>query len=108
MFRKIELLYLTIYFLFIVCQLLEKEKKEHSQLKRTWQMANDQFLVAQRLQLIDMKRMQSVLTSEQQRQIDEAKKKDEQKLELERQLKKTEEKTKEEKVDKGMSFEVSV
>ncbi|KAG8192731.1 hypothetical protein JTE90_009754 [Oedothorax gibbosus] len=74
-----------------VFQLLEKEKKEHSQLKRTWQMANDQFLVAQRLQLIDMKRMQSVLTSEQQRQIDEAKKKDEQKSELERQMKKMEE-----------------
>ncbi|KFM78002.1 Rab GTPase-binding effector protein 1, partial [Stegodyphus mimosarum] len=75
-----------------VCQLLEKEKKEHVQLKRTWQMANDQFLEAQRLQIMDMRRMQSVLTSEQQRQISEMKKRDEQKLELERQVKRAEKK----------------
>lgn len=55
-------------------------------------MANDQFLEAQRLQIMDMRRMQSVLTSEQQRQISEMKKKDEQKLELERQVKRTERK----------------
>ena len=53
-------------------------------------MANDQFLEAQRLQIMDMRRMQSVLTSEQQRQIAEMKKKDEQKLELERQVKRAE------------------
>ncbi|GFT27011.1 rab GTPase-binding effector protein 1 [Trichonephila clavipes] len=75
-----------------VCQLLEKEKKEHVQLKRTWQMANDQFLEAQRLQIMDMSRMQSVLTSEQQRQIAEAKKRDERRMELERQMKSMERK----------------
>lgn len=74
----------------LVCQLLDTEKKEHAQLKQTWQMANDQFLEAQRLQIMDMRRMQSVLTSEQQRQIAEMKKKDEQKLELERQVKRAE------------------
>ncbi|XP_055930940.1 rab GTPase-binding effector protein 1-like isoform X2 [Argiope bruennichi] len=86
-----------------VCQLLEKEKKEHVQLKRTWQMANDQFLEAQRLQIMDMRRMQSVLTSEQQRQIAELKKKDERKMELERQVKSIEKKDSEEKSneDKG-------
>ncbi|XP_035213175.1 rab GTPase-binding effector protein 1-like isoform X2 [Stegodyphus dumicola] len=85
-----------------VCQLLEKEKKEHVQLKRTWQMANDQFLEAQRLQIMDMRRMQSVLTSEQQRQISEMKR-DEQKLELERQVKKAEKDSDEVRVseDKG-------
>ncbi|GIY62910.1 rab GTPase-binding effector protein 1 [Caerostris extrusa] len=80
-----------------ICQLLEKEKKEHVQLKRTWQMANDQFLEAQRLQIMDMRRMQSVLTSEQQRQIAEAKKRDERKMELERQMKNIEKKENEEK-----------
>ncbi|GIY77172.1 rab GTPase-binding effector protein 1, partial [Caerostris darwini] len=86
-----------------ICQLLEKEKKEHVQLKRTWQMANDQFLEAQRLQIMDMRRMQSVLTSEQQRQIAEAKKRDERKMELERQMKNIEKKDNEEKTneDKG-------
>ncbi|GFT75246.1 rab GTPase-binding effector protein 1 [Nephila pilipes] len=80
-----------------ICQLLEKEKKEHVQLKRTWQMANDQFLEAQRLQIMDMSRMQSVLTSEQQRQIAEAKKRDERRMELERQMKSIERKDSEEK-----------
>lgn len=41
---------------------------------------------------MDMRRMQSVLTSEQQRQISEMKKRDEQKLELERQVKRAEKK----------------
>ncbi|XP_070571875.1 rab GTPase-binding effector protein 1-like [Ptychodera flava] len=59
-----------------VCRLLEQEKREHSDLKQTWQMANDQFLESQRLQIMDMKRMQSVLTEEQQRQILELQKKD--------------------------------
>ncbi|GIX99388.1 rab GTPase-binding effector protein 1 [Caerostris extrusa] len=62
-----------------VCKLLEKEKKEHVQLKRTWQIVNDQFLETQQLQVMDMRRMQSVLTSEQQRQIAGAKKRDERK-----------------------------
>uniref|UniRef100_A0ABM0LU26 Rab GTPase-binding effector protein 1-like n=1 Tax=Saccoglossus kowalevskii TaxID=10224 RepID=A0ABM0LU26_SACKO len=59
-----------------VCKLLEQEKREHNDLKQTWQMANDQFLESQRLQIMDMKRMQSVLTEEQQRQIHELQKKD--------------------------------
>lgn len=62
-----------------VCSLLEMEKREHSALKQTWQMANDQFLESQRLQIMDLRRMQSVLTKEQQRQIWEMKKKEEQK-----------------------------
>lgn len=49
--------------------LLDKEKKEHNNLKITWQMANDQFLEAQRLLMIDMKRLESVLTEEQQRRV---------------------------------------
>lgn len=52
-----------------MCQLLEQEKKEHEDLKRTWQMANDQFLETQRLVMMDMRRMESLLTAEQQRQI---------------------------------------
>ncbi|GIY93792.1 hypothetical protein CEXT_213931, partial [Caerostris extrusa] len=59
-----------------------KREKEHVQLKRTQQMVNDQFLETQRLQVMDMRRMQSVLTSEQQRQISGAKKRDERKMEL--------------------------
>ncbi|XP_064619716.1 rab GTPase-binding effector protein 1-like isoform X2 [Lineus longissimus] len=59
-----------------VCRLLEKEKKEHNDLKRTWQMANDQFLEAQRLLMKDMMRMESVLTAEQQRQISELQRKE--------------------------------
>ncbi|GIX75615.1 rab GTPase-binding effector protein 1 [Caerostris extrusa] len=77
-----------------VCQLLEKEKKEHVQLKRTWQIVNDQFLETQRLQVMDIHRMQSVLTSEQQRQIAEAKKRNEQKMELESQMQNIEKKEK--------------
>ncbi|GIY89128.1 rab GTPase-binding effector protein 1 [Caerostris extrusa] len=68
--------------------------------KRTWQMANDQFLEAQRLQIMDMSRMQSVLKCEQQRQIAEAKKRDEHKMELERQMKNIEKKENEEKLMK--------
>lgn len=49
--------------------LLDKERKEHNNLKVTWQMANDQFLEAQRLLMIDMKRLESVLTEEQQRRV---------------------------------------
>lgn len=49
--------------------MLEDEKRVHNDLKRTWQMANDQFLESQRLMMMDMRRMESVLTTEQQRQI---------------------------------------
>lgn len=73
-----------------VCHLLEKEKKEHALLKRTWQMANDQFLETQRLQIIDMTRIQNVLTSEQQRQIAEIKKRDEERLQLQKQAQRME------------------
>ncbi|XP_013389532.1 rab GTPase-binding effector protein 1-like isoform X2 [Lingula anatina] len=59
-----------------VCRLLEKEQKEHNDLKLTWQMANDQFLESQRLMMMDMRRMESVLSAEQQRQIAEMQKKD--------------------------------
>ncbi|XP_022242790.1 rab GTPase-binding effector protein 1-like isoform X2 [Limulus polyphemus] len=69
-----------------VCQLLEQEKKEHAALKRTWQMANDQFLEAQRLQISDMRRMQSVLTAEQLRQVTELQRKDEERMEQEKKI----------------------
>ena len=38
-------------------------------LNLTWQKANDQFIEAQRLLMIDMKRLESVLTEEQQRRV---------------------------------------
>ncbi|GIY76673.1 hypothetical protein CDAR_116471 [Caerostris darwini] len=53
----------------------------------------------QRLQVMDMRRMQSVLTSEQQRQIAGAKKRDERKMELERQMINFEQKENEEKTN---------
>ncbi|XP_046374469.1 rab GTPase-binding effector protein 1-like isoform X1 [Haliotis rufescens] len=68
-----------------VCSLLEDEKQNHEALKQTWQMANDQFLESQRLMMMDMRRMETVLTSEQQRQIAELQQKD---LEREAQEKK--------------------
>lgn len=49
--------------------MLENEKRDHVGLKQTWQRANDQFLESQRLQIIEMRCMQSVLSEEQQRQI---------------------------------------
>lgn len=62
--------------IFIVCHLLEQERQQHNQLKHTWQKANDQFLESQRLLMRDMQRMEIVLTSEQLRQVEELKKKD--------------------------------
>uniref|UniRef100_A0A6I8NDJ9 Rab GTPase-binding effector protein 1 n=1 Tax=Ornithorhynchus anatinus TaxID=9258 RepID=A0A6I8NDJ9_ORNAN len=59
-----------------VCRLLEQERQQHNQLKHTWQKANDQFLESQRLLMRDMQRLESVLTSEQLRQVQELKKKD--------------------------------
>ncbi|XP_077338521.1 rab GTPase-binding effector protein 1 isoform X2 [Lithobates pipiens] len=59
-----------------VCHLLEQERQQHNQLKHTWQKANDQFLESQRLMMQDMKRMESVLTTEQLRQVEEKKKRD--------------------------------
>uniref|UniRef100_A0A8C5ZWD2 Rabaptin, RAB GTPase binding effector protein 1 n=1 Tax=Marmota marmota marmota TaxID=9994 RepID=A0A8C5ZWD2_MARMA len=58
------------------CHLLEQERQQHNQLKHTWQKANDQFLESQRLLMRDMQRMEIVLTSEQLRQVEELKKKD--------------------------------
>ena len=52
-----------------VCRLLEQERREHDDLKATWQMANDQFLESQRLLMMDLSSMEDVLTTEQQRQI---------------------------------------
>ncbi|KAI0216904.1 Rab GTPase-binding effector protein 1 [Lamellibrachia satsuma] len=53
-----------------VCRLLERERRELTDLKQTWQMANDQFLEAQRLMIADLRCMESVLTTEQQRQVE--------------------------------------
>ncbi|XP_063396040.1 rab GTPase-binding effector protein 1-like isoform X2 [Mytilus trossulus] len=58
-----------------VCRILNEEKREHEQLQQTWQMANDQFLESQTLMMMDLRRMESVLSAEQQRQIAEALKK---------------------------------
>uniref|UniRef100_A0A8C6KT63 Rab GTPase-binding effector protein 1 n=1 Tax=Nothobranchius furzeri TaxID=105023 RepID=A0A8C6KT63_NOTFU len=59
-----------------VCHKLELERQQHNQLKQTWQRANDQFLESQRLLMRDMQRIESVLSSEQLRQVEEMKKKD--------------------------------
>ncbi|XP_015223101.2 rab GTPase-binding effector protein 1 isoform X1 [Lepisosteus oculatus] len=59
-----------------VCHLLELERQQHNQLKHTWQRANDQFLESQRLLMRDMQRIESVLSSEQLRQVEEMKKRD--------------------------------
>uniref|UniRef100_A0A3P8WG44 Rab GTPase-binding effector protein 1 n=1 Tax=Cynoglossus semilaevis TaxID=244447 RepID=A0A3P8WG44_CYNSE len=59
-----------------VCHKLELERQQHNQLKHTWQRANDQFLESQRLLMRDMQRIESVLSSEQLRQVEEMKKKD--------------------------------
>ena len=49
-------------------------------------MANDQFLESQRLQMMDMRRMESVLTEEQQRQIMEMQRKDREREEQEKRV----------------------
>ncbi|XP_078679746.1 rab GTPase-binding effector protein 1-like isoform X2 [Branchiostoma floridae x Branchiostoma belcheri] len=59
-----------------VCRLLEEEKRKHAELKKTWELANDQFLESQRLMLADLKRMSGVLSEEQQRQVQELQKQD--------------------------------
>ncbi|XP_072909963.1 rab GTPase-binding effector protein 1 isoform X3 [Hemitrygon akajei] len=74
-----------------VCHLLEQERQQHNQLKHTWQRANDQFLESQRLLMRDMQRMENILTSEQLRQVEELKKK-EQAEDEQRNLKKAKEK----------------
>uniref|UniRef100_A0A8C8IPE8 Rabaptin, RAB GTPase binding effector protein 1 n=1 Tax=Oncorhynchus tshawytscha TaxID=74940 RepID=A0A8C8IPE8_ONCTS len=67
-----------------VCHLLELERQQHNQLKHTWQRANDQFLESQRLLMRDMQRIENVLTSEQLRQVEEIKKRDQEEDEKER------------------------
>nr|XP_054367117.1 rab GTPase-binding effector protein 1 isoform X5 [Mirounga angustirostris] len=67
-----------------VCHLLEQERQQHNQLKHTWQKANDQFLESQRLLMRDMQRMEMVLTSEQLRQVEELKKRDQEEDEQQR------------------------
>ncbi|XP_056664062.1 rab GTPase-binding effector protein 1 isoform X2 [Monodelphis domestica] len=63
-----------------VCRLLELERQQHNQLKHTWQRANDQFLESQRLLMRDMQRLEVVLTSEQLRQVEERKKRDQERV----------------------------
>ncbi|KAJ8275829.1 hypothetical protein COCON_G00075810 [Conger conger] len=67
-----------------VCHLLELERQQHNQLKHTWQRANDQFLESQRLLMRDMQRIESVLSSEQLRQVEEMKKRDQEEDEKQR------------------------
>ncbi|KAI4787135.1 hypothetical protein KUCAC02_036666, partial [Chaenocephalus aceratus] len=59
-----------------VCHKLELERQQHNQLKHTWQRANDQFLESQRLLMRDMQRIENALSSEQLRQVEEMRKKD--------------------------------
>lgn len=66
----------SLLFCVSVCHKLELERQQHNQLKHTWQRANDQFLESQRLLMRDMQRIESVLSSEQLRQVEEMKKKD--------------------------------
>uniref|UniRef100_A0A8C2ZRC2 Rabaptin, RAB GTPase binding effector protein 1 n=1 Tax=Cyclopterus lumpus TaxID=8103 RepID=A0A8C2ZRC2_CYCLU len=70
-----------------VCHKLELERQQHNQLKHTWQRANDQFLESQRLLMRDMQRIESVLSSEQLRQVEEMKKKDQDEEDEEERLK---------------------
>ncbi|XP_059403154.1 rab GTPase-binding effector protein 1-like [Carassius carassius] len=67
-----------------VVHLLELERQQHNQLKHTWHRANDQFLESQRLLMQDMQRIESVLSSEQLRQVEEIKKRDQEEDEKER------------------------
>ncbi|KAK2816509.1 hypothetical protein Q7C36_022780 [Tachysurus vachellii] len=67
-----------------VCHMLELERQQHNQLKNTWQRANDQFLESQRLLMRDMQRIESVLSSEQLRQVEEMKRRDQEEDEKER------------------------
>ncbi|XP_033970045.1 rab GTPase-binding effector protein 1 [Trematomus bernacchii] len=67
-----------------VCHKLELERQQHNQLKHTWQRANDQFLESQRLLMRDMQRIENVLSSEQLRQVEEMRKKDQEEDEKER------------------------
>lgn len=67
-----------------VVHLLDLERQQHNQLKHTWHRANDQFLESQRLLMQDMQHMESVLSSEQLRQVEEMKKRNQEEDEKER------------------------
>ncbi|KAK5887305.1 hypothetical protein CesoFtcFv8_015916 [Champsocephalus esox] len=67
-----------------VCHKLELERQQHNQLKHTWQRANDQFLESQRLLMRDMQRIENVLSSEQLRQVEEMRNRDQEEDEKER------------------------
>uniref|UniRef100_A0A4W3IC08 Rabaptin, RAB GTPase binding effector protein 1 n=1 Tax=Callorhinchus milii TaxID=7868 RepID=A0A4W3IC08_CALMI len=67
-----------------VCHLLEQERQQHHQLKHTWQRANDQFLESQRLLMRDMQRLENVLSTEQQRQVEELKRREQAEVEKRR------------------------
>lgn len=62
-------LFKSLFLFDLVCTVLDDEKRAHEELEQTWQMANDQFLESQRLMMMDLRRMESVLSTEQQRQI---------------------------------------
>ena len=49
---------------------LTDERRAHSTLRDTWTVANDQFLEAQRLLMNDLNRIESLLTTEQQKQLE--------------------------------------
>ncbi|XP_050711995.1 rab GTPase-binding effector protein 1-like isoform X2 [Eriocheir sinensis] len=53
-------------------QSYETERRQHRDLKHTWQRANDQFLEEQRLHLADMRRMRELLTQDQLHKLEEA------------------------------------
>ncbi|XP_048873600.1 rab GTPase-binding effector protein 1 isoform X3 [Brienomyrus brachyistius] len=84
-----------------VCHLLELERQQHNQLKHTWQRANDQFLESQRLLMRDMQRIESVLSSEQLRQVEEMKRRDQEEDEKQRLSQAKELKEEEECTDPG-------
>lgn len=92
-----------------VCQILEKEKAKYDSLMQTWQMANDQFLESQRLQMMDMRRLESVLTEEQQRQVAVLQREDLQREEQEKRVRELEEKRQklDQEVEKGLRNELN-
>lgn len=55
---------------YTVAHLLEVEKREHQDLRNTWQANTDQILESQRLMMMDMRNVESLLTEEQQRQLE--------------------------------------
>ncbi|XP_065830945.1 rab GTPase-binding effector protein 1-like [Oscarella lobularis] len=52
-----------------VCRRLELEQASHDELKRTWQMANDQFLETQRMHETHLTQIASLLTPDQRKKL---------------------------------------